>query len=307
MPFFPDLFTGQAENRLSPSRSGNSLPRQTDLTLSDGSTVSLRMRVSQRARRLRVQLHRDGYFELVIPGGFSPNAIQSALPAFRPWIEATKKRLDENFRTKTLPDTIALPLDNAEYAIRIAGSLAAGRRRFMQSADCLTLSIETDRLLLMQLSEPRSKEKTLEIFGDALQAESPNDMEEIALSLRLWCRKRAECLLPGLLDAIARENSFSYARVSVHDQKTRLGSCARIRGGLGYSINLNWRAVLLPMDLAYQLCLHELCHTRHMNHSQAFHQEMLRISPAADENERRLSGAIQAMPWWTHGKCPPLR
>ena len=287
--------------------SGAALPMQTDLTLSDGSSISLRIRVSQRARRIRVLLRRDGRFELVIPNGFSPCEIGRVLPAFRSWIEATKKRLDTNKETQQLPAKIVLPLDNAEYAIHIAGSLAAGRRRLTQSTDCLRLSIETDRLLLMHFSKPRSKKNTLEIFGDALQVENANDREEIALALRLWCRKMAECFLPGLLETIARENAFSYGRMRVHDQKTRWGSCARMRGGLGYSINLNWRAVLLPVDLASHLCLHELCHTRHMNHSQAFHQEMRRISPAADENERRLSGAIQSMPWWTHGKCPPLR
>ncbi|MCR5563510.1 MAG: M48 family metallopeptidase [Desulfovibrio sp.] len=307
MLFSQSRFTGQTKTRTSPSMNDAALPTRTDLTLSDGSSVSLHIRVSQRARSLRVLLRRDGCFELVIPNGFSPNEIGRALPAFRSWIETAKKRLDKNKEAQQLPDKIVLPLDNAEYAIRIAGDLAAGRRRLMQSTDCLMLSIETDRLRLMHFSKPRSKEETLELFGDALRGENPNDREAIALALRLWCRKMAECFLPGLLETVARENAFSYARVRVHDQKTRWGSCARIRGGLGYSINLNWRAVLLPVDLASHLCLHELCHTRHMNHSKAFHQEMLSISPAADDNERRLSAAWSSMPWWSHGKCPPLR
>ena len=53
--------------------------------------------------------------------------------------------------------------------------------------------------------------------------------------------------------------------ISIRAQKTRWGSCNR-----NGSLNLNWRLLLLPVELSDYVLVHELCHLRQMNHSPAF-------------------------------------
>lgn len=63
-------------------------------------------------------------------------------------------------------------------------------------------------------------------------------------------------------------------------------------------INLNWRALLLPVPLLEHLCWHELCHLRHMNHSAAFRAELARYSPQQAACEKALGKAWRTLPWW---------
>jgi predicted metal-dependent hydrolase len=53
--------------------------------------------------------------------------------------------------------------------------------------------------------------------------------------------------------------------LSIRSQKTRWGSCS-IRG----NISLNDQLLFMPAKTVEYLMIHELCHTRHLNHSTAF-------------------------------------
>jgi predicted metal-dependent hydrolase len=63
-------------------------------------------------------------------------------------------------------------------------------------------------------------------------------------------------------------------RITIKEQKTRWGSCSS-KG----NINYNWRIIMAPMEVIDYLVIHELCHLRIPNHSQAFWQEVGNYSP----------------------------
>lgn len=77
-------------------------------------------------------------------------------------------------------------------------------------------------------------------------------------------QRAAETLLPRLYGHIA-ETGLQPAAVSLSGAKTFWGVC-RTRTG----IRLNWRLVGAPDYVSDYVCIHELCHLRHPNHSASF-------------------------------------
>lgn len=78
-------------------------------------------------------------------------------------------------------------------------------------------------------------------------------------------RSQASASIPALVSAYARQIGVDYGNISIRAQKTRWGSCSS-KGNL----NFNCLLMLAPPRVLEYVIVHELCHRRHMNHSQAF-------------------------------------
>ncbi len=66
----------------------------------------------------------------------------------------------------------------------------------------------------------------------------------------------------------------SVTRISIRNQRTRWGSCSA-DGHLSFNCLL----MLAPPEVLDSVVVHELCHRKHMNHSAAFYDEVLRVMP----------------------------
>ena len=77
--------------------------------------------------------------------------------------------------------------------------------------------------------------------------------------------------------------------------KTRWGSCSS-RG----RINLNQTLLFLPAHAVRYLLVHELCHTRHMNHSASFWRLVTELMPDYQQHENNLRAATRTLPLWTY-------
>ena len=82
------------------------------------------------------------------------------------------------------------------------------------------------------------------------------------------------------LQDLALEHGFSYASVAVKRLRSRWGSCDTHK-----NITLNSYLAQLPWPLIDYVLIHELGHTRHLNHSTAFWQEVQAVLP--DYKDRR--------------------
>ncbi|MDR0748848.1 MAG: M48 family metallopeptidase [Tannerellaceae bacterium] len=83
----------------------------------------------------------------------------------------------------------------------------------------------------------------------------------------------AKRVLPKRLLALSKQFGFTYSSVKINNSKSRWGSCST-KG----SINLSLSLMLLPAHLSDYVLLHELCHTKEMNHSERFWQLMNRVT-----------------------------
>jgi len=111
--------------------------------------------------------------------------------------------------------------------------------------------------------------------------------------LREWTREQARSWLGPMLAELAREHGFSFVSMRVRFQKSRWGSCSS-KG----CISLNACLVFLPEPLARYILLHELCHTKQMNHSAAFWQLVLAHDPDARTHDRAMREAWRYVPDW---------
>jgi predicted metal-dependent hydrolase len=96
-------------------------------------------------------------------------------------------------------------------------------------------------------------------------------------------RKEAETLLPQRLSDLAARGHYSYTSVRIKPLKSRWGSCSSRQ-----EITLNLYLMQLPWRLIDYVLLHELAHTRVMQHGAPFWQEMERHLPAAKHLRREI-------------------
>lgn len=75
----------------------------------------------------------------------------------------------------------------------------------------------------------------------------------------------------------------TYNKITVRFQKTRWGSCSQ-KG------NLNFNAALMfaPAEVTDSVVVHELCHIKHLNHSNEFYKEVFSVMPDYAKNHAWL-------------------
>jgi len=89
--------------------------------------------------------------------------------------------------------------------------------------------------------------------------------KDIKTSLELWYK---ECALDIFTDRItyySERIGVQPKEIKIKKMKTRWGSCSE-KG----NINLNWILIMTPLTVIDYVCIHELCHLIHMNHSPSF-------------------------------------
>ena len=86
--------------------------------------------------------------------------------------------------------------------------------------------------------------------------------------------KKAAEVLPEKVRRFGAEMGVSCGRITIRSQRTRWGSCSA-RGNL----NFNCLLMLSPEPVQDYVVIHELCHRKEMNHSQAFWAEVEKYCP----------------------------
>lgn len=95
-------------------------------------------------------------------------------------------------------------------------------------------------------------------------------------------RHEAKRLLPNRLATLAQQHGFRYSGVKITNSRTHWGAC-----NAKQAITLSLQLMTLPWHLIDYVLLHELCHTREMNHSERFWEWMDRVTDGKAKELRR--------------------
>ena len=134
---------------------------------------------------------------------------------------------------------------------------------FHLDAPCFRLHLEPSGL---KCSTVKSNEEGITLFCPRNVDFSQVPVQELLRNAIIRAlKKSAQTYLPPLLDELANRYGFSYKRVKITGSKSRWGSCSAMG-----SINLSCYLMLLPPHLMDYVLLHELTHTREMNHGPQF-------------------------------------
>ena len=227
------------------------------------------VRVSRRARRLSVRVYPGGRVEVVVPPHASASTVHKFVHTHREWIDQRVADLSSAApkAREMRPQTIELRAVGKVLTVEYQPSL----RR--------TVTIET-----------LTADNKLIVSG-ATQSD-----EAVADGLRTWLLDVAHDELGVLLTRVAHDCDLHFERIQARRQRTRWGSCSA-----SGTISLNVCLLFLDPRVVRYLLVHELCHTRHMNHSKRFWALVESHEPDYKRLDRELVRGWQSVPGWVFG------
>jgi predicted metal-dependent hydrolase len=236
-------------------------PQGTQLSLFEtrSSSDPFAVRVSPRARRLTARVHVGGRVEIVVPIGVTARTVRDFVLRFTPWIDR-KVAAMQSFAapSEPVPASIDFACTDETFAVEWRGG---PRGRLTQTAGRIVLH-------------------------------APDDRSARAL-LQRWLKRAAYERLAPRLQQLAGELNYPVARVSIRSQRTRWGSCST-RG----TVSLNCSLLFLKWEVVRYLFVHELAHTKHMNHSPKFWHLVEKIEPDYRRLDRDLLASWRTVPGW---------
>jgi len=236
-------------------------PQGTQLSLFEtrSSSDPFAVRISPRARRLTARVHVGGRVEIVVPIGVNAHAVRDFVQRFTPWIDRKVAVMrGAASPAEAVPRSIGFELTGENFQVEWHRGAAAG------------IEQHANRLIVTAADEAAVRHQ-----------------------LQLWLKAAArERLTPRLLQ-LAADLKYPVARVAIRCQRTRWGSCST-RG----TVSLNCSLVFLRPQVVRYLFVHELAHTKHMNHSPSFWHLVAKLEPEYRSLDRELLAGWRTVPGW---------
>lgn len=202
--------------------------------LEDNELGRFLIKANPRARRLTFRTREDA-IHVTVPPGTTLAEIKKAIEELRPRLRVSRQKA-------------ARPLIDLNYRI------------------------ETEFFKLTLVSGQGERFLSHSELGE-MKVICPPGADFTDAKLQAWLRKvieealrcNAKIILPPRLYMFSQQHNLPYRSVKINSSSGRWGSCST-RG----NINLSYFLVLLPKHLIDYVLLHELSHTREMNHGERF-------------------------------------
>jgi len=243
------------------------------IQLSGNLFVEYQVRVSRRARNVRLKISASEGLTITAPHAFELSRIPDLLETKKRWIAshlerfAAAKAFAERTPEEARPGVITLPALGETWRVDYC---------------------ETQARSVVVLSRGDGKLVVRGAIGDE---------RACRVAMRRWLARRAKDRIVPWLRQLGEQHGLLFSRVMIKGQKTRWGSCSRRK-----TISLNYKLLFLSPPAVRYILIHELCHTRQMNHSNRFWTLVRALEPDYRDRVKELRQGPRRVPAWAgHG------
>ena len=219
--------------------------------ITDDEFGQITVRRSARATQVRIRVAPDG-------------RLRASLPMYAPLFLV--KRLLKNSRSE-LREILSKEQPSVEYE----NGMQIGKSHTLiirESAASSTKVTTSGQQIIVDLQKNTS-------------ANDPASRQQIRDAVAKSLRREAKSYLPRRLKFLAEEHGYEYSNVRFSHASSRWGSCSSTG-----TISLNIALMKLPFELIDYVLIHELSHTREMNHSEKF-WELVEMADPKFKNHRK--------------------
>lgn len=215
---------------------------------------------NRQAVRFKISVHADGRIRVSIPWLATYKSGEQFLQEHLKWITETKEKLAKKPHAQKL--------------------IQPGRLFSTRNYEYHICAAEVAHLHIRHL---KKENKILFEYPVNLPVESPEIQKNLALMIENVLRFEAKKYLPGRIAELAKEHGYSFARVTIKNNKTNWGSCSGRK-----NINLNLHLMRLNDRLIDYVIVHELVHTIIPNHGPNFKATMKKHFNDMNELDKEL-------------------
>ncbi|MBP6230558.1 MAG: M48 family metallopeptidase [Paludibacteraceae bacterium] len=201
---------------------------------------------STKSQNIRIAIGKKG-IQLTVPYSISIKKGLDFLETKKNWVEHSLKKLQERIPPQT---SSLLELETQTFSIKT---------REMEKKN-----------LLFQLKDGIlwiEHHASIDLTQNKYQSLIRDGVEKFVIA-------EAKRHFSPRLQHLATQHDFAYTGLRIQRSKTRWGSCSSKR-----NINLSAYLLFVPQHLSDYVLIHELCHTKEMNHSSKFWKLVAEINP----------------------------
>ena len=230
-----------------------------------GNVPGFSVRESARARRLSIKVFPRGKVEVVVPRRTRAKDVQSFVEEHRDWIAKSRESFARVLPPEpfVLPNAVALPAIDEDYRVKYERRGDADSVRYRSKGGAVVLSGRT------------------------------GEDQLCVAALKRWLASVAKREFGPRLKRLSVLTDNPYRSMHVRGQRTCWGSHSS-----NGTISINYCLLFLAPELLRYLMIHELCHSRHMNHSRRFWQRVQRYEPDYRRLDKELGESWKSIPVW---------
>ncbi len=223
------------------------------------------VRESGRAKRLSIKVFPRGRVEVVVPNRTRPAEVREFVEAHRDWIRKAREQFAAQYPPEpfALPRTVRLDGIGNEFEVIYEPQTGAKTVRYRSDVD------------------------TVVLFGKTA------DEKLCVTALKRWLTSTARKDYQPRLRSLSALTGNSFKKMHVRGQRTCWGSHSS-----SGTISLNYCLMFLHPEHLRYVMIHELCHARHMNHSQRFWRHVGQFEADYKRLDKDLNGSWKKIPTW---------
>lgn len=103
------------------------------------------------------------------------------------------------------------------------------------------------------------------LTSEAIILNKTKNLKNVKAQIKQFYINCCDDILIPRVEKLAKNGNFSYKSIKIISSKTKWGMCDSTK-----NLYFNYKLLMLPPDLIDYVIIHELCHTKELNHSKNF-------------------------------------